>query len=172
MNNWDTDFFNLPSHTVLNTSPNTPVATLGTPPFTFKSIPAAFWSCTCHEFPWKSMNKIKYLFLVCFFFKHTCGINWASQAAVVVKNPLPVPAGSLVGKIRLPVPAGSLVGKIRLPVQAGSLGWEDPLEKGTGNPLQCSFLGKSHGQRSLAGYSPWGHRESDTTAGTEHAFIG
>ena len=22
---------------------------------------------------------------------------------------------------------------------------------------------KSHGQRSLAGYSPWGHRESDTT---------
>ena len=84
------------------------------------------------------MNKIKYLFLVCFFFKHTCGINWASQAAVVVKNPLPVPAGSLVGKIRLPV-------------QAGSLGWEDLLEKGTGNPLQCSFLGKSHGQRSLAG---------------------
>ena len=144
------------------------------------------------------MNKIKYLFLVCFFFKHTCEINWASQAALVVKNPLPVqagslvgkirlpvpagslvgkirlpvPAGSLVGKIRLPVPAGSLVGKIRLPVQAGSLGWEDLLEKGTGNPLQCSFLGKSHGQRSLAGYSPWGHRESDTTAGTEHAFIG
>ena len=105
------------------------------------------------------MNKIKYLFLVCFFFKHTCGINWASQAALVGKNPLPVQAGSLVGKIRLPV-------------QAGSLGWEDLLEKGTGNPLQCSFLGKSHGQRSLAGYSPWGHRESDTTAGTEHAFIG
>ena len=23
--------------------------------------------------------------------------------------------------------------------------------------------GKSHGQRSLAGYSPWGHQESDTT---------
>ena len=23
--------------------------------------------------------------------------------------------------------------------------------------------GKSHGQRSLAGYSPWGHKESDTT---------
>ena len=27
---------------------------------------------------------------------------------------------------------------------------------------------KSHGQRSLAGYSPWGHKESDTT---EHARI-
>ena len=23
--------------------------------------------------------------------------------------------------------------------------------------------GESHGQRSLAGYSPWGHRESDMT---------
>ena len=25
------------------------------------------------------------------------------------------------------------------------------------------LAGKSHGQRSLAGYSPWGHQESDTT---------
>ena len=32
---------------------------------------------------------------------------------------------------------------------------------GNGNPLQCS--GKSHGQRSLVGYSPWGHKESNTT---------
>ena len=24
--------------------------------------------------------------------------------------------------------------------------------------------GKSHGQRSLVGYSPWGHEESDTTS--------
>ena len=28
------------------------------------------------------------------------------------------------------------------------------------------LLGKSHGKRSLVGYSPWGHRESDVT---EHA---
>ena len=27
---------------------------------------------------------------------------------------------------------------------------------------------KSHGQRSLAGYSPWGHKESDTTDATWH----
>ena len=32
-----------------------------------------------------------------------------------------------------------------------------------GNPLQYSCLEKSHGQRSLVGYSPWGHKESDTT---------
>ena len=35
-------------------------------------------------------------------------------------------------------------------------------EGGHGNPLQCSCL-ESHGQRSLEGYSPWGHKESDTT---------
>ena len=29
--------------------------------------------------------------------------------------------------------------------------------------------GESHGQRSLEGYSPWGHKESDTTEATEHA---
>ena len=35
--------------------------------------------------------------------------------------------------------------------------------EGNGNPLQYSCLGKFHGQRNLAGYSPWGCRESDTT---------
>ena len=46
--------------------------------------------------------------------------------------------------------------------QAQSLGQEDPLEKGMATTL--AFLpGKSHGQRSLTGYSPWGHKESDTT---------
>ena len=36
-------------------------------------------------------------------------------------------------------------------------------EEGNGNPTLVFLPGKSHGQRSLAGYSPWGHRESDTT---------
>ena len=35
-------------------------------------------------------------------------------------------------------------------------------EGGHGNPLQNSCLESPHGQRSLVGYSPWGHRESDT----------
>ena len=34
---------------------------------------------------------------------------------------------------------------------------------GNGNPLQYYCLQKSHGQRSLVGYSPWGRKESDTT---------
>ena len=35
--------------------------------------------------------------------------------------------------------------------------------EGNGYPLQDSGLEESHGQRSLVGYSPWGHKESDTT---------
>ena len=46
------------------------------------------------------------------------------------------------------------------------LGWEDPLEEGMAT--HSSVLAWSpHGQRSLAGYSPWGHKESDMT---EHAY--
>ena len=36
-------------------------------------------------------------------------------------------------------------------------------------PTPVFLPGESHGQRSLAGYSPWGHKESDTTEATEHA---
>ena len=32
-----------------------------------------------------------------------------------------------------------------------------------GNPFQNSCLENSHGQKNLAGYSPWGCKESDTT---------
>ena len=35
--------------------------------------------------------------------------------------------------------------------------------RGHGNPLQYSCLENLHGQRSLVGYSPWGHKVSDTT---------
>ena len=37
---------------------------------------------------------------------------------------------------------------------------------GNGNPLQYSCLEKSHGQKSLGGYGPWGRKASDMT---EHA---
>ena len=35
--------------------------------------------------------------------------------------------------------------------------------EGLGNPFQCSCLENPHGHRSLAGYSPWGHKELDMT---------
>ena len=42
-----------------------------------------------------------------------------------------------------------------------SLGWEDPLEKEMAT--HSSILAwRIHGRRSLVGYSPWGHKESDT----------
>ena len=41
-----------------------------------------------------------------------------------------------------------------------SLGWEDPLEKGMATHSSI-FPGDFHGQRSLAGSSPWGHKEPD-----------
>ena len=49
------------------------------------------------------------------------------------------------------------------PASAGDVG----LIPGSGSrkwqPTPVFLPGKSHGQRSLAGYSPWGHKESDMT---------
>ena len=39
------------------------------------------------------------------------------------------------------------------------MGWS----RGEGNGNSFYLLEKSHEQRSLAGYSPWGHKESDVT---------
>ena len=50
---------------------------------------------------------------------------------------------------------------------AGDLGLIPELGRslggGYGNPFQYSCLENPQGQRSLAGYSPWGHKESETT---------
>ena len=43
-----------------------------------------------------------------------------------------------------------------------SLGWEDPWSR-KWQPTPVFLPGDSHVQRSLAGYSPWGRKESDTT---------
>ena len=43
-----------------------------------------------------------------------------------------------------------------------SLGGEDP-QRGEWQPTPVFLPEEFHGLRSLAGYSPWGHKESDTT---------
>ena len=43
-----------------------------------------------------------------------------------------------------------------------SLGWEDPLEEEM-QPTAVFLPGKFNGQRSLVGYRPWGHNESNMT---------
>ena len=50
-----------------------------------------------------------------------------------------------------------------------ALGQEDPLEEGMAT--QYSWLGESHGQRSLVGYSSQGRKKSDTIETTEHALL-
>ena len=70
----------------------------------------------------------------------------ASQVVLVVKNS---PANA--GDIR----------------DAGSIpGWGRSPGEGNGNPLQYSCLETPHGQRNLVGYSPEGHKESDTAEAT------
>ena len=61
-----------------------------------------------------------------------CPFNWASQVALVIKNPA--------------THAGEWE------TQARSLGQEDSPGRGHGNPLKLP--GESHEQRSLAGYGP------------------
>ena len=43
------------------------------------------------------------------------------------------------------------------------LGWEDPPWRREWQPTPVFLPGESHGQRSLAGYSPWGRTESHMT---------
>ena len=40
--------------------------------------------------------------------------------------------------------------------------------EGQWQPTPVFLPGESHGQKSLMGYSPWDHKESDTTEVTEH----
>ena len=53
--------------------------------------------------------------------------------------------------------------------QVRSLGQEDPLEKNW-QPTPVFLPGESHGQRSWAGYSPWGPKESDMTVRLTFTF--
>ena len=47
--------------------------------------------------------------------------------------------------------------------QVRSLGQEDLIWRREGQPTPVFLSGESYGMRSRAGYSPWGHKESDTT---------
>ena len=56
--------------------------------------------------------------------------------------------------------AGSIPGLGRLP--GDPLAWQ---------PIPVFLPGESHGERSLAGYSSQGRKESDTAEATEHAHM-
>ena len=69
--------------------------------------------------------------------------------ALAVKN---LPANS--GDIR---DVGSIPGE----AEVGRIPWRRAWQ-----PTPVVLPGESHGQRSLVGYSLWGHKESDTTEAT------
>ena len=66
---------------------------------------------------------------------------------------------SLRSQCRLPGLSQSLQGGI-----SGSDPWFRKIPwRRKWQPTPVCLPGESHGQRSLVGYSPWGHQESDTT---------
>ena len=54
--------------------------------------------------------------------------------------------------------------------QVQFLGQENPLER-KWLPTPVFLPGKSRGRRRLAGYSPWGHKEPDTTERLHFHFM-
>ena len=48
--------------------------------------------------------------------------------------------------------------------------WKTPW-RGAWQPPPVFLPGESYGQRSLVGYSPWGHKESDMTEQLTHTFF-
>ena len=53
--------------------------------------------------------------------------------------------------------------------QLRALGREDPWRR-EWQPTPVFLPGEFHGRRSLVGYSPWGHKESDTTERLSTSF--
>ena len=95
-------------------------------------------------------------------------IRSVTQSSPTLRDPMNRSTPGLPLHHQLPEPSGS-DGK-ESTCNAGDLGSVPGLERspggGHGNPLQYSCLENPHGQRSLVGYSPWGHKESDMTEAT------
>ena len=88
------------------------------------------------------------MFAAGFFFFNPLVLKRASQVVLVVKNP---PAIAEMEEMWVQ-----------------SLGRENPQEEGMEDwqPTPVFLSGESYGQRSLAGYNPWGHKELDMTEET------
>ena len=102
-----------------------------------------YWSGVPSPSP--SAGGHKHLVGSTFLYDHSSKGTWASQVTLMVKNP---PANA--GDVRT---VGSIPGLGR------------PSGGGHSNLLQHPCLENPHGQRSLAGYCPCGHKESDTIEG-------
>ena len=86
---------------------------------------------------------------------HLIYVSLASPASrpahlPLVTLPRPAPAAGLLGSGSQPSPTAAL----SVAYFFFRSGWQ---------PSPVFSPGESHGQKSLAGYSPWGHKDSDTT---------
>ena len=105
---------------------------------------------------------------------HRVGHDWSDLAAAAAAESVLVATSGVGGEGCCCHPGASRASRVALvvkkaPASAGGAGDVGSIPGsggspggGNGNPLQHSCLEHPHGQRSLAGYSPWGHTELDT----------
>ena len=97
-------------------------------------------------------------FHICVSILYWCFSFWLTSLCII---------GSSFIHLSLSFPSGSVVKNspaMQEPqeTRVQSLGWEGPW-KSRWQPTLVFLPGKSHGQRSLGGYSPWGYKELETT---------
>ena len=110
---------------------------------------------------------------------HRVRHNWSDLAAAAATGSQS--AGNPLMKfmqVSLPggIPGGASGKEPTCQCRIRSLGWEDPLEEGMAIHSSIFFFfftpvfltGESHGQKNLVGYSPCGHKESNTTEMASH----
>ena len=111
------------------------------------------WKIYKHDLGWMIMNLILELVGLGYWPKEAKiggkykGV-WAFQVVLVVKNPC------------------RRHKKFGFDPWVGKIPWRKACQ-----PTPVFLPGQSHGQRSLAGYSAWSCRESDTTEATQHACM-
>ena len=95
--------------------------------------------------------------------KEEGGMNWESSTDIytlpyvkwIAKGTCCITRGAQLG-----APMGTWEGGSRGSGYMYTYGW---FWRMNWQPASIFLPGKSHGQRSIAGYSPWGHKESDMT---------
>ena len=107
-----------------------------------------------------------------------CSVCGCPPSRRVVQTPCPRPAPGSHSQLTLGVTAFTKCWVAQtvksLPAvqetQVQFLGQENPLER-KWLPTPVFLPGKSRGRRRLAGYSPWGHKEPDTTERLHFHFM-
>ena len=109
------------------------------------------WQPTPVFLPWNSHEQRSLVSYSPWGHKESDMTEWLSTHAYI----LGFPGGSVV---KNPPANAGRCRKLRFDIWVGKILLNH-------NPFRSVFLpGESHGQRSLAGYSPWGCKEPDTTA--------